>query len=119
MNTELYKIKLEEERDLIEKTLSGIAKKDASGDWEAVPETELINQEVPDEGDLAERSEDYEKRTAQSNDLEAHLAKINRALEKIKEGSYGICDVCGKEIGEDRLEANISALTCKECMSKV
>lgn len=119
MNTEIYKTKLEEEKILIESELGEIGKKDETGDWDAVPETEMAGQEVPDEADMAERSEDYEERTSKVEGLEERLTKINRALEKISEGSYGVCDVCGKEIGEDRLEANIAALTCKECMSKV
>ena len=33
------------------------------------------------------------------------LKQIERALEKIKEGTYGICDISGKEIPKARLEA--------------
>jgi len=119
MNTDIYKTKLEEEKALVEANLGEIGKKDKTGDWEAVPETEMASQEVPDEADMAERSEDYEERTSKVESLESHLANINRALAKIDEGSYGVCDICGKEIGEDRLGANISALTCKDCMNKV
>jgi len=119
MNTEIYKTKLEEEKVLIEKDLGEIGKKDETGDWDAMPETEVASQEVPDEADMADRSEDYEERTSKVEELEERLVKITRALAKINEGSYGVCDICGKEIGEDRLEANTAALTCKECMSKV
>jgi DnaK suppressor protein len=33
------------------------------------------------------------------------LRQIDRALEKIQEGTYGICDVSGEEIPVKRLEA--------------
>ncbi len=33
------------------------------------------------------------------------LKQIDRALEKIEEGTYGICDISGKEIPKPRLEA--------------
>ncbi|MET1022300.1 MAG: TraR/DksA C4-type zinc finger protein [Arthrobacter sp.] len=33
------------------------------------------------------------------------LAQIEAALERIDAGSYGICEVCGEEIAEGRLEA--------------
>jgi RNA polymerase-binding transcription factor DksA len=33
------------------------------------------------------------------------LAQVNRALEKIEEGTYGLCDRCGRPIEESRLEA--------------
>lgn len=33
------------------------------------------------------------------------LRQIERALEKIEDGTYGICDISGKEISKARLEA--------------
>lgn len=33
------------------------------------------------------------------------LAEIEAALERIENGTYGICVVCGRPIGEERLEA--------------
>lgn len=42
------------------------------------------------------------------------LWEIDRALEKMEDGTYGVCTVCGKEISLERLEAIPHALTCKE-----
>ena len=36
---------------------------------------------------------------------EKYLKQINSALERIENGTYGICRVTGKEIGRERLEA--------------
>ena len=33
------------------------------------------------------------------------LAEIDAALQRIEDGTYGICEVCGKPIGADRLKA--------------
>jgi RNA polymerase-binding protein DksA len=33
------------------------------------------------------------------------LAEIEAALQRIEDGTYGICEVCGKPIGADRLSA--------------
>jgi RNA polymerase-binding protein DksA len=33
------------------------------------------------------------------------LAEIDAALQRIEDGTYGICEVCGKPIGADRLNA--------------
>ncbi|WP_108623878.1 TraR/DksA family transcriptional regulator [Candidatus Similichlamydia epinepheli] len=41
----------------------------------------------------------------------ALLGRINRALEKIEEGSYGICDISGEAIPFARLEAVPYAVT--------
>ena len=44
--------------------------------------------------------------------LQVTLADVTRALEKVDEGSYGRCDVCGEPIGRDRLEALPWAVLC-------
>ena len=50
---------------------------------------------------------------------EANLAKkIEHALERINEGSYGICEGCDGEISEARLEAKPSVSLCIDCQEK-
>ena len=119
MNTNIYKIKLEEEKKLLEEELLTLGKVDKTGDWETTEDNEISNQEVQDEADMAEKSSDYEERSIKLNALEVRLSNINKALEKIEKGNYGICEVCGNEIEEDRLEVNPAALTCKKCMNKI
>lgn len=118
MDTNIYKIKLEEEKKLLSEELSGLGKVDKTGDWEASPEDEVVKQDVQDEGDMAERTEDYEERTSILNELEERLGDVNKALSKIENGSYGTCEVCNAQIEEDRLGANPSAKTCKVCMER-
>lgn len=43
------------------------------------------------------------------------LSKIDRALEKLAQGTYGLCDRCGAAIGEARLEAAPYATLCMRC----
>lgn len=40
------------------------------------------------------------------------LKRIGAALERIKEGEYGYCIVCGDPIGAGRLDADPAAATC-------
>jgi RNA polymerase-binding transcription factor DksA len=68
---------------------------------------------------MADRTEDYGERSAITETLDQRLDDINNALQKIVSGNYGICEVCGNPIEEDRLEANPAARTCKACMEKV
>jgi RNA polymerase-binding transcription factor DksA len=119
MNINTYKLKLDEEKKLLESELGELGRVDKTGDWEATPDTETNNQDVPDEGDMAERAEDYEERSSKLNLLEIRLADINKALSKMGSEEYGICENCKNEIEEDRLEVNPAAKTCKECMEKV
>ncbi len=117
--TNIHKTKLEDEKRLLEEELGALGIKDKTGDWEATPDSEMSTQEVQDEGDMADRAEDYEERSIKLNTLELRLSDINNALEKIGKDSYGICEACGKQIEKDRLEVNPAARTCKECMEKV
>ena len=43
------------------------------------------------------------------------IAKVNEALERIEAGTFGICEVCGEEIGEKRLEARPVTTVCIAC----
>ena len=49
------------------------------------------------------------------NSLEARLERVDRALAKIEEGTYGTCDVCGKPIDPRRLEAMPESTVCVDC----
>jgi DnaK suppressor protein len=46
------------------------------------------------------------------NELEAIRARVRRGLEKIAEGSYGVCDVCGEQIALGRLKAAPESALC-------
>lgn len=43
------------------------------------------------------------------------LLQIRRALAKLDEGTYGLCDKCRKPIGEGRLQVAPFATLCVEC----
>ena len=43
------------------------------------------------------------------------LNKINEALSRLEEGTYGHCFECGEEISEQRLRALPFAVRCKDC----
>lgn len=53
--------------------------------------------------------------TATARSLSVSIADIDRALEKLEEGTYGSCDQCGNEIGEARLEALPASNRCVDC----
>ena len=47
-----------------------------------------------------------------------NLNKIDEALRKIDEGTYGICEDCGTEIEEERLKILPFAIYCVDCMEQ-
>jgi DnaK suppressor protein len=46
------------------------------------------------------------------------INKIREALARIEDGTYGICEECGEEIGEKRLEARPVTTLCFECKKR-
>lgn len=50
-------------------------------------------------------------------ELRSSLREVDRALEKLEDGTYGICERCGRPIGAARLEAMPAVTTCIECAS--
>jgi DnaK suppressor protein len=47
--------------------------------------------------------------------LERGLDRTERALAKLEEGTYGICDACGGPIARGRLKAMPDGVLCLEC----
>ena len=47
--------------------------------------------------------------------LEAQLERTERALAKVDEGTYGLCDGCGGAIAPKRLEAMPDVVFCVDC----
>jgi DnaK suppressor protein len=43
------------------------------------------------------------------------LAAVDAALVRVAEGTYGVCEVCGRHIAPERLEAIPWAATCVSC----
>lgn len=46
------------------------------------------------------------------------LAKIEAALDRIEDGSYGLCEECGAKIPKQRLLAVPYAVMCVKCASR-
>jgi DnaK suppressor protein len=47
--------------------------------------------------------------------LEVSLARIEHALARLDDGTYGTCERCGRPIPEKRLEAMPESVHCVEC----
>jgi RNA polymerase-binding protein DksA len=67
-----------------------------------------------DEADLAAMEQAKERALWLANDQKQRLAQVDQALARINAGTYGICDICGKPIALERMEANPLATLCIE-----
>jgi DnaK suppressor protein len=56
-------------------------------------------------------------RVGTARELGAMLEDVERALAKLDDGTYGICDRCGRLIPEVRLEARPWSVHCVDCAS--
>lgn len=112
MNKDLnhYKEMLLKEKDLIVSELSKLAVNKGGEAWEAGAVDPV---DTADREDVALNIEEYQERDNTVRTLETQLSEVDNALAKIEAGTYGVCEISGEEIEEDRLEANPSARTCK------
>lgn len=61
-------------------------------------------------GDLASQFAEMDAR---------ELANVERALERLRSGQYGMCELCGRKIAVARLNALPHTATCIRCMSEL
>ena len=113
--TEEMKTRLMQEEASLELELTDIGKLHnvASGDWSA--NAGDLQAGTEDENVFADKMEEVLTNDAIVNELEARLTNVKKALQKIEEGTYGICENCEKPIDKERLEANPAATTCVDC----
>jgi RNA polymerase-binding transcription factor DksA len=114
LNVERFKEKLEAEKAHLEAELSNVARRNPENPSEWIPMPNERDSSQADENIVADSIEEFEENTAIANSLDSRLKDVRSGLDKIKHGVFGICQICKKEIEEDRLEANPAARTCKE-----
>jgi DnaK suppressor protein len=65
-------------------------------------------------GDTATATFDRELDQGLEEGAQQTLDEIDAALKRIDDGTYGLCEICGKPIGEERLRALPWARLCIE-----
>jgi RNA polymerase-binding transcription factor DksA len=111
-----HKHALESELNTIVEELSSIAQyNQATDDWVAVPEANTLGNADPN--DVADTTEEWNTRRAMMGQLEVRYKNVKRALQKITDGTYGICEISGEQIEAERLTANPAARTCTAHMN--
>jgi DnaK suppressor protein len=70
---------------------------------------------LADPNDRASQEEEFSVELRARDRERKLLRKIDRALERLANDSYGYCETCGIEIGIRRLEARPTAELCIDC----
>jgi DnaK suppressor protein len=71
-----------------------------------------------DSGDMSQSMFDREMDATLEQTMENRLQYVERALQKIEEGTYGICDDTGESIPRGRLEAMPEAIYTVEAQQR-
>lgn len=100
-------------REELLKELDADAVKVTDNDYDA----KFVNLGDKDDENAAEVAI-FEENLSLEKTLEVSLYNVNKALKKIEDGSYGICEKCGSPIDPERLRAFPSATSCMECKRK-
>ncbi len=82
-------------------------------------ETSAERSAEPASAEAGSMAFEYEKELSVDQNSADLLRKIERALARIDEGEYGICEICGSAIPVARLEALPYATLCVTCAAKV
>lgn len=69
-------------------------------------------------GDLADETFERSKDLALRENANLASERIDAALEAMENGTYGTCQLCGKNIDPDRLAALPEATTCAACSQR-
>lgn len=65
-------------------------------------------------GDAGTHTFERSKELAVQDQFVDRLAEVDAALERIDEGTYGVCEICGEPIDAERLEVRPAARYCHE-----
>ncbi|HEY0964491.1 MAG TPA: TraR/DksA C4-type zinc finger protein [Candidatus Paceibacterota bacterium] len=113
IDTNAFAVQLQTELERVTTDLSAIASfNEVTGDWVAIPDPKELQE--TDENSEADAVEGWNERQATVAQLEMIYHNTKRALQKITDGTYGACEICGSTIEEDRISFLPTARTCKE-----
>jgi len=94
---------LEDERDRLAERLRELSRDESSLEFD---------DNFADSGQVAAEQGENQALAAQLRD---QLDDVEAAIAKLDDGTYGVCEICGRPIGEARLEAMPTARLCIDC----
>jgi len=106
-----YQVRLEADLEKVTAGLKEIGVNNPmTDDWEETVTPEVSD--LTDQSLQADVSEELEERSGTLAVLETEYRDIKRALKKIEEGTFGLCEISQEPIEEERLDFKPTARTC-------
>jgi RNA polymerase-binding protein DksA len=102
LDTTEFQALLEQERDRLLHATGRLHRENSSDLEDELGESSATDNHM---ADTASATFDRELDEGIEEGMEDTLRRIDAALQRIEDGTYGICEICGKPIGEERLRA--------------
>ena len=80
---------------------------------------DVVQAHSVDSAEQAQERENDEVLDAIGNETRLSISVIQSALDRIEQGTYGLCESCGEDIGLQRLDAVPEATRCVDCADRV
>jgi RNA polymerase-binding transcription factor DksA len=111
MDPERARERLEQERTRLEQVRGTITDEGISdeSETESLAELSAFDQH---QADVGTETFEREKDLSILERVEAELADVEHALERLNDGTYGTCEACGRPIGDERLDVMPAARLC-------
>lgn len=103
-----------DEKQKLEEQLKKLSDLNSDDDSDSFGRNEDVDPDT-----AADEFEEIGNNLAMYQVLEKELEKVNEALEKIKNGSYGQCESCHKGIRVMKLKISPSARYCTKCIKEM
>ena len=110
MDTDAVRTRLHEEEQRLRTDLQNL-QSEADSQKESLQELSVVDQHP---ADIGTETFEMEKNASIIESVQAQLRDVAEALERVEDGSYGLCQTCQKPIGDERLEALPAARYCME-----
>ena len=115
MDAKTARKRLEEERERLSTTLANL-EADAEAQKDSLQELSVVDEH---QGDIGTETFEREKDLSIIESVQAGLEDIEHALHRVDNGSYGTCEICHKEIPDERLDVVPAARFCVEHQAEV
>jgi DnaK suppressor protein len=107
--------RLEQERTRLQGIRDDLEREREETTTEVAGELSTVDQHP---GDSGTETFELEKTVSLLEQVGEELQEVEAALQRVEAGTYGICQACGRPIGDERLEAMPATRFCVEDQAK-
>jgi DnaK suppressor protein len=107
--------RLEEERARLQGIRDNLQREQDEGASDTSSELSSFDQHP---GDSGTETFELEKNVSLLEQVGDELLEVEAAFQRLERGTYGICQACGRPIGDERLEAQPATRFCVEDQAK-